>query len=353
MAVALAERSIETALGEAIGQRRRAGLMVAAGGLCLLVICFVSLAIGAYWIPLPDVLAALTAPVTGGGAASVHTTVVWDIRMVRVLLSAAVGAALAVSGAAFQATFRNPLVEPYVLGVSSGAAFGAGIAVMVVVPFSTQALAFAGGIAAVSLTFLVSRIRGERSTLVLVLSGIVVGSFFMAMFSLFQYAGSDAQLRRLVFWVMGGFYAAKWEQVALVVPLTVVGVVLLGILGWRLNILTLGDEECRALGVSPKPLRIAIVAIATALTAVAVSVSGIIAWVGLLIPHAARFVVGSDNRTLIPFSALVGAAFLVACDDLARTLHSGELPIGIITSAVGAPLLIVLLRRRSTHWGNA
>ncbi|MFV0374687.1 FecCD family ABC transporter permease [Microbacterium sp.] len=328
--------------------------LVVGAAITLVVSCVVSLGIGAFWIPLPDVVAALLAPLTRSDVAGVHSSVVWDIRMVRVLLAAAVGAALAVSGAAFQATFRNPLVEPYVLGVSSGAAFGAGVAIVITaVPFSAQGLAFVGGLLAVAVTFAVSRVRGDRSTLVLVLAGIVVGSFFMAMFSLFQYAASDAQLRRLVFWVMGGFYTAQWDQVALAVPVTIAGVLVLSLLGWRLNILSLGDEECRALGVAPRPLRLWVVVAATALTAIAVSVSGIIAWVGLLIPHAARFVVGVDNRVLIPFSAMLGAAFLVACDDIARTIYSGELPIGIITSVLGAPLLIVLLRRRTTHWGNS
>lgn len=339
------------ALQAATAQRRRGGWVIGSAGIVLAGVVLISLAVGAYVIPLPEVVSTIAARLFGGESTSVHTTVIWDIRLVRILLAAAVGAALAVSGAAFQATFRNPLVEPYVLGVSSGAAFGAGLVVVAAVPLPMQFLAFLGGAAAVSLTFAVSRMRGEQSTIVLVLSGIVVGSFFMALFSIFQYVGSDAQLRRLVFWLMGGFYSAQWEHIALTLPLTVVGVGIMTALAWRLNVLTLGDEECRAMGVSPRPLRLAVVALATALTAVAVSVSGIIAWVGLLIPHAARLVVGADNRVVVPLSALLGATFLIICDDLARTLHSGELPIGIMTSILGAPFLIILLRRRSSHWG--
>lgn len=354
MAAAIAANTaVAAALRDALTHRRRSGSLVLAAALLLIVVGLTSLVVGAYTIPIGDVIATLAARLTGTEAASVHATVVWDIRFVRVVLSGTVGAALAVSGAAFQATFRNPLVEPYVLGVSSGAAFGAGLAVLFALPVSMQVLAMLGGAGAVGLTFLVSRVRGEQSTIVLVLSGIVVGSFFTAMFSILQYVGSDAQLRRLVFWVMGGFYSAEWEQLAVVVPLALAGAVLLSLLGWRLNVRTLGDEECRALGVSPRPLRTTVVVTATALTAIAVSVSGIIAWVGLLVPHAARFIVGPDNRVLVPFSALLGAAFLIVCDDLARTMHSGELPIGIITSAIGAPFLILLLRRRATHWGSA
>jgi iron complex transport system permease protein len=350
----LADRSAaESALRSATLQHRHTRLVITAAGLALLAIALGSLAVGAYTIPLDDVVSTLAARFTGAEITSLHATVIWDIRFVRVVLAGSVGAALAVSGASFQATFRNPLVEPYVLGVSSGAAFGAGLVVIFAVPLPMSLLAFIGGASAVTITFLVSRTRGEQSTLVLVLSGVVVGSFFMALFSIFQYVGSDAQLRRLVFWILGGFYSAEWQQIAVITPLAVVGIVVLSALGWRLNVLTLGDEEARALGVSPRPLRLAVVVVATVLTAVAVSVSGVIAWVGLLVPHAARLIVGADNRAVVPMSAIMGAAFLIVCDDLARTLHSGELPIGIVTSLVGAPWLIVLLRRRATHWGSA
>lgn len=353
MAEAEAVRSVPDALRTANGEERRSRLIIVGSAVALVIVGVGSLAVGAYAIPIPDVITTLLARIARQEAASVHATVIWDIRLVRILLAATVGAALAASGAAFQATFRNPLVEPYVLGVSSGAAFGAGLVVVFAVPVPMPLLAFLGASAAVALTFLVSRTRGEQSTIVLVLSGIVVGSFFMALFAIMQYVGSDAQLRRLVFWIMGGFYSAEWQQVASILPLTVAGVTVLGLLGWRLNVLTLGDEQCRALGIAPRPLRLVVVVIATTLTAAAVSVSGIIAWVGLLVPHAARLIVGADNRSLVSMSAILGAAFLIVCDDLARTIHSGELPIGILTAILGAPFLIVLLRRRSTHWGQS
>lgn len=353
MTRALPPAAAPEALRAAARGRRRTHVTLAVAAAATVALAAISLAVGAYVIPLGDVLATLFARITGVEPTSVHRAVIWDIRFPRVLLAGGVGAALAVSGAAFQATFRNPLVEPYVLGVSSGAAFGAGLVVIYAVPAPMPVLAFLGGAAAVAITFAVSRTRNVHSTLVLILSGIVVGSFFMGLFAIFQYVGSDAQLRRLVFWIMGGFYTADWSQVGVVLPLTVVGVIALSALGWRMNLLTLGDEECRALGVAPRPLRLTVVVTATALTAVAVSVSGIIAWVGLLVPHAARAIVGADNRAVVPLSAALGAAFLMVCDDLARTLHSGELPIGILTSVLGAPFLILLLRRRGTHWGDA
>lgn len=310
----------------------------------------VSICVGAYWIPLGDVVGVLASrlglPVSG---TSTQETVIWDIRLPRTLLAAVVGAALATSGAVFQGTFRNPLVEPYILGVSAGAAFGAGLSVLFPIPFSIQLSAFVFGSVAVLATTLLARGRG--STIALVLSGVIVGSFFMSLFAMFQYVGTDAQLRRLVFWVLGGFYTSRWSDVAVVAPLVIVGVLVLWAFAWRLNLLTLGDQECRSLGVDPVRTRRNLILVATALTALAVSVAGIVAWIGLLIPHAARMIAGADNRAVIPISAFLGATFLMVCDDLARTVHSGELPIGIVTAAVGTPFLIALLRRRGTAWG--
>lgn len=310
----------------------------------------VSICVGAYWIPLGDVVGVLASrlglPVSG---TSTQETVIWDIRLPRTLLAAVVGAALATSGAVFQGTFRNPLVEPYILGVSAGAAFGAGLSVLFPIPFSIQLSAFVFGSVAVLATTLLARGRG--STIALVLSGVIVGSFFMSLFAMFQYVGTDAQLRRLVFWVLGGFYTSRWSDVAVVAPLVIVGVLVLWAFAWRLNLLTLGDQECRSLGVDPVRTRRSLILVATALTALAVSVAGIVAWIGLLIPHAARMIAGADNRAVIPISAFLGATFLMVCDDLARTVHSGELPIGIVTAAVGTPFLVALLRRRGTAWG--
>ncbi|MGN9811367.1 FecCD family ABC transporter permease [Micromonospora sp. BQ11] len=333
------------------GDRARVLLLVITAAL-VAVVAVVSVMVGSYVIPVGDVVHVLAARVgLADEGNSLHDSVVWDLRLPRVLLAGAVGAALACSGAAYQGTFRNPLVEPFILGVSAGAAFGAGISVMVDVPLSLQAMAFLFGMVAVWLTYGLSRVRGERPTVTLILAGVVVGSFFSAIFSLFQYVGTDEQLRRLVFWIMGGFYRATWADVAVVVPASVLGCLVLWRFGWRLNILSLGDDEARSLGVNPEPLRRRVIVLATALTALAVSVSGIIAWVGLLIPHAARLLVGPDHRFVIPLSATLGAVFVMVCDDVARTVHSGEVPISIITATLGGPYLVYLLRTRSTFLG--
>ena len=339
------------AVSSPVGNRRRIVLLAVTAAL-VLIVAVVSIMVGAYTIPVTDVLAVLAAKAgLVDDTSNLNASVVWDMRLTRVLLAGAVGAALACSGAAYQGTFRNPLVEPFILGVSAGAAFGAGLAVMVDLPLSMQVMAFLFGMVAVWLTYSLSRVRGERPTVTLILAGVVVGSFFSAVFSLFQYVGTDEQLRRLVFWVMGGFYRATWSDVAVVVPATLIGCLLLWRVGWRLNVLSLGDDEARSLGVDPEPLRRWVIVLATALTALAVSVSGIIAWVGLLIPHAARMLVGPDHRFVIPLSATLGAVFVMACDDIARTVHTGEVPISIITSIIGAPYLVYLLRTRATHLG--
>jgi len=338
-------------VGGVIAEEKRRKLLLAATMILVPVTALVSIMVGAYWIPVGDVLAVLAAKAGFLTADNLQTAVVWDIRFTRVLLAGAAGAALAASGSAYQGTFRNPLIEPYILGVSAGAAFGAGLAVMVDLPLSMQVLAFLFGLLAVFLTYTLSQVRGERPTVTLVLSGVVVGSFFSAIFALFQYVGTDEQLRRLVFWIMGGFYRATWEEVVIVVPASIVGILWLWRMGWRLNLLSLGDDEARSLGLDPGPARRAIIVIATALTALAVSVSGIIAWVGLLVPHAARMIVGPDHRYVIPLSATLGAVFVMVCDDLARTVSTGEVPIGIITSILGAPYLIYLLRTRAALIG--
>ncbi|SCL13536.1 iron complex transport system permease protein [Micromonospora nigra] len=327
-------------------------VLLAVTAVGVVVVAVISVMVGAYVIPVGDVFAVLAAKAgLSDGSGTLNEAVVWDLRLTRVLLAGAVGAALACSGAAYQGTFRNPLVEPFILGVSAGAAFGAGLSVMVDLPLSLQVMAFVFGMLAVWLTYSLSRVRGERPTVTLILAGVVVGSFFSALFSLFQYVGTDEQLRRLVFWIMGGFYRATWGDVAVVLPATLVGCALLWRAGWGLNILSLGDDEARSLGVDPEPLRRKVIVLATALTALAVSVSGIIAWVGLLIPHAARLLVGPDHRFVVPLSATLGAVFVMVCDVLARTIHSGEVPISIITSILGAPYLVYLLRTRSTFLG--
>lgn len=322
-------------------------MILALAALGLVVVAVLATTIGAYRIPVADVLrVALARLGLGVGGSGVQETVVIDIRWTRIVLAIAVGAALATSGTVYQGVFRNPLVEPYILGVSSGAAFGAGLSVMFDVPWSLQVSAFVFGMVAVGLTYRLALVRGQLPTVTLVLAGVIIGSLFSALFSIFQYLGSNEQLRRLVFWILGGLHRATWDEVRWVAPVVVVGVLLVWRWAWSLNVLTLGDDEAAALGVPVTRTRMVLIVLATAITALVVSLSGIIAWVGLMVPHAARMLIGPDHRYLIPLAALLGAAFVIVCDTVARTLTTGEIPIGIITSILGAPYLIYLLRTR-------
>lgn len=333
-------------------RRRKIGIiLVAAVG--LVVVAVVAITIGPYRLSVGEVVrAALSRLGLGAATASVEETIVMDIRFTRIALASVVGAALATSGVTYQGVFRNPLVEPYILGVSSGAAFGAGLSIMFSFPGSIQTMAFVFGLVAVMLTYRLARVRGQLPTITLVLSGVIIGSMFHALFSIFQYIGSNEQLRRLVFWTLGGLYRSTFDEVRLIAPFVLIGVLAIWRLAWRLNVMSLGDDEAAALGVPVERTRLTLVALATAITALVVSLSGIIAWVGLMIPHAARMLVGPDHRYLVPLSALLGAAFLIVCDTIARTLTTGEIPIGIITSIVGAPYLIYLLRTRLDHFAG-
>ncbi|MFC0645160.1 FecCD family ABC transporter permease [Cellulomonas phragmiteti] len=332
--------------------RRKVAVLVLAG-VALVAAGLFSVTTGAYAVPVADVLSVLSARLgLREGGASVHDTVVWDIRLTRILIAIAVGAALATSGAVYQGVFRNPLVEPYVLGVSSGAAFGAGLAVLTAFALSVQVLAFVFGMVAVLATYGLSRVRGQTPTVTIVLAGVVIGSVFMAGFSLFQYLGTEEQLRRLVFWIMGGLHRSTWSDVAVVLPIVLVGCAIVWTYGWKLNVLTLGDEEASSLGIRAERTKRVLIVLATAITAIAVSVSGIIAWVGLMVPHAARLIIGPDHRYLLPLSAMLGAMFVIVCDTIARTITTGEVPIGIITSILGAPYLIYLLRTRLDYFSG-
>jgi iron complex transport system permease protein len=278
---------------------------------------------------------------------SLFNTIVWDIRLPRILLAMAVGAALASAGAVYQGVFRNPLVEPFILGVSAGAAFGAAIAI--VFPsfvFSLQISAFTFGMIAVFGAYHLARVRGETPLVTLILAGVIIGSLFSALVSILKYISTDAGLREIVFWLMGGLYHADWEEVYLIVPAVVICTIVLWLMGWKLNVLSMGEEEAKTLGINTERTKIILITLATFITAISVSAVGIIAWIGLMMPHAARLIIGPDHRFLIPSAAIMGAIFLIICDTLARTLTTAEIPVGIITSILGAPYLIYLLRTK-------
>lgn len=309
-----------------------------------------STALGSYDLSVADVARVLRSRLPGADASAVpklHGVIVWKLRTPRVILAMLAGVAFSVSGTAYQACFRNPLVEPYILGVSAGAAFGAALGIIYPAVFpSVQLSAFCFALLAVALTYALAHTAGVAPTTTLVIAGVVVGSVFTALVSGLKYAAPDAQLREITFWMMGGFYYASWADVALAAPVTLGVLAVLAGLSWKLNVLSMGDEEAKALGVDPNLYRPLFIVLSTLATALCVSMVGIVAWVGLMAPHAARMVFGADNSYVVPGGALFGAGFMLLCDTLARTLTGSEIPIGILTSIVGAPFLIYLLRRR-------
>ena len=278
---------------------------------------------------------------------------IWQVRGPRVLAAALVGAALAVAGTAFQGLFRNPLVSPDLLGASSGAALGAVLGIYFSLGvFAIQAFAFAGGLVAVAAVYLIgSAVRARDPILVLVLTGVVIGSLLGAGVGLVKYlADPYNQLPAMTFWLLGSLAATS---VADLVPLfgpVALGTLVLVALRWRMNVMSLPDEEARALGVPTGPLRIAIVAAATLVTSASVATAGIIGWVGLVVPHIARTLVGPDFARLIPAAALLGGGFLLVIDTLARTVAPIEIPLGILTALVGTPFFIWLLASVSKTW---
>jgi len=316
-------------------------LLLAAGAL-------VALTIGPFRLTLAEVLAALT-----GRAEGTADVVVWSIRLPRVLAAMLVGAALAAAGASYQVLFRNPLVSPDILGVSSGAALGAVCGIFLSLPvIAIQGFAFLGGLAAVGLVIFVSQaVRGVDQTLVLVLTGVVMGALAGAATSLLKVmADPYDQLPAITFWLLGSLASTTPADLGPVLPAVVLGLVPLILLRWRINLLSLGDDEARALGVDAPRLRLLVIAAATLITASVVAIAGVVGWVGLVIPHIARMLVGPSFATLLPVAAILGAGYLLLVDTLCRTLASIEIPLGILTAVLGAPFFLYLLARGRRGW---
>lgn len=319
-----------------------------------------SLGIGAFPLPVRDMAHLALEALTGDGASAAHIpdaarAVFFQVRLPRVLAAMCIGGGLAVSGAVFQGVFRNPLVSPFILGVASGAGFGAALGILYGThPSAVQAGAVTFGILAVLAAFGLARLYRVRQTLVLVLAGVIVGAFFNAALSLLKYvADPEDKLPVIVYWLMGSLASLGQRELASAAPPILVCLALLLTLRWRLNLLTLDDDEARSLGVATGPLRVLVVAAATIITACAVSVSGIIGWVGLVIPHLARMLAGPDFTRLLPACLSLGACYLVLIDDLARTAVTGEIPLGIFTATIGAPVFALVLRRASLGWSGS
>lgn len=346
--------------GASAGARLLRGWLLPIGtvALVLLGVSLLALSVGRFPVPLGSVLRTLAAhlfPIrdTAGG---VEQNVVWLVRLPRVLVALLVGGGLGIAGAALQAIFRNPLVSPEIIGVSSGASFG-GALVLLLGLGSVYLVAgsFVFGLAALGILFAVTMGRAGTPMLMVVLGGVVVGSFFSALVALITYVADPyTTLPAIVFWLLGSVATSTYPKVLVALLPIVAGTVVLLLLRWRINVLSLGDEDAAALGVRPARMRWVVLVSAALIVAGAVAVSGVIGWVGLVIPHLARMWVGPDHRVLLPVSFLMGGAYLIAVDTLARSVTAGEIPLGVLTALIGAPVFFVLLRRhRDRIWDSA
>lgn len=326
----------------------RLGLSYLVATAVLVMLTALAFAVGRYPVSPSDLWGVLT-----GDASARVQSVVLQVRGPRVMSAIVVGAALAAAGTAYQGMFRNPLVSPDILGVSTGAALGAAVAIF----FSVNTLfvqigAFAGGLAAVGIVYWIgSRLHRHDPLLALVLTGVVIGTLLGSAIALLKYlADPYNQLPAITYWLLGSLASVAPHDVAAAALLSALGLAPMLLLRWRINVLALPDDEARSLGVDTARLRALVVAAATLMTAAAVAISGIIGWVGLLIPHAARLVVGPDFRRLLPLAMLLGAAFLLAVDTLGRTLSSVEVPPGVLTALIGTPFFLWLFALARRTW---
>lgn len=324
----------------------------------LVVAVIVSLAIGKYPIGVSGVLRFLAAAAgldeVQAERYAVMRNIIVDIRLPRILAAVLVGAALSSSGAAFQAVFRNPLVSPGLLGVLSGASFGAALGILFGASWGgVQALAFVMGLLAVGLGVAVAVLFRGAPLILLVLGGIISSALFASLLSIVKYVADPIdQLPDIIYWLMGNLAQSDLAQVGWLAPPMLGGIALLALFGQALDALAMGDDEARSLGVPVSAVRYAVIGAATLTSAITVSMAGIIGWVGLIIPHIVRLLVGPRNRVLIPASALLGALFLTLTDIIARTVANTEVPIGILTELLGAPAFLLVLGRACRGWNE-
>lgn len=324
----------------------------------LVVLCFLSIimstGMGYISITATDIFRVLAAKITGNlnlqnGIESTIPYVIMDVRLPRILTASLVGAGLAISGVIYQGILLNPLADPYTLGISSGAAFGASIALLanlsMLGQFSIPVFAFTGAIITLMVVMYLSTFNGQISANTLILSGVIVGAILSAGISFLKYI-ADEQVAVIIFWLMGSFVSATWKGVMLVGLALIFGMTVTLFYGRDLNIMSLGRRSSDALGVETAKVRIILLLTASMVTAICVAVTGIIGFIGLIIPHLMRFFVGPDNRKLLPVSALAGAILLLAADTVTRAVLPVEVPIGVLTALIGGPFFCVIFRKK-------
>jgi len=318
-----------------------------------IILFFASFLIGRYPVAPLDVIYTLLSVIDPSFTVSdTVSTVVFNIRLPRIMAAMFVGAALATVGATFQGVFKNPLVSPDILGVSTGAGFGAAISILMNLnTFFIQILAFIFGLLSVTITYSISKIYKYSGILVLVLSGMAVSSFFSSLISSTKFlADPNNKLPEITFWLMGSLASINTQSLIPVLITITIGLFILMLLRWRLNILAMGDEESQSLGINTERLRLIFIFVSTFVTAAAVCISGVIGWVGLIVPHMTRILTGPDNTVLLPASLSFGASFLLLMDNISRVAFTVEIPIGILTALIGAPVFLILLKKGYSDW---
>ena len=320
------------------------------------IIFFVSLFLGRFTVDFKSVLKILSNYFFNTNYEKTWTDsaakVIIEVRFPRAVMAALIGAGLSISGATYQGMFHNPLVSPYILGVSAGASFGAALGIVLSLPYLyIQLIAFVFGIIAVLITFFLSHVYKSTPILMLVLAGTVVSAFFQALLSAIKFtADGDEKLPAITFWLMGSLGNVSLQDLLVsIIPITVSIIGLLAI-RWRINVLSMGDKEARSLGIHTERIKIVIIIFSTIITSTAVSICGIIGWVGQVIPHFCRMLVGPDHKALLPATVFVGAAYILLVDNLCRLLTATEIPIGILTAIIGAPIFAYLLRKTKGGW---
>jgi len=320
----------------------------------LIILFFLSFLVGRYPIAPYDVVITMISkiiPINSTVPPSMET-VIFQVRLPRILAAMLVGAALSIAGASSQRLFKHPLVAPDKLGVSAGAVFAAALAILFSLgTILIQVFSFFGGLLAVGLTYFISRTFKGTSILTLILCGIAIESFFGAMIALSKYVADPyQQLPTIVFWLLGSFSAVTLEKLVMMGIPVIIGIVILLLIRWRINVISMGEEEAQTMGVDTKKLQAIIILCCTVVTASSVSICGIIGWIGLVIPHVTRMIVGPDHKILLPASVVTGAFFLLLIDDVTRTVTTVEIPIGILTALIGVPFFLYLLRKSKEVW---
>ena len=312
----------------------------------------ICLGIGRYSMSVSQTVTTLFSKFTNAKVDNTAYTVIFNVRLPRIILAAVVGAGLSCAGAAFQGLFSNPLATPDTLGVASGASFGAVLAMLIggnMIGIQGMALIF--GLISCLITFLIGRSSRRGSIVMIVLAGLVVSSVFEALVSLMKYvADPQDELPVITYWLMGSMSRANYKNLVMGIPFIVIGIIIIFALRWRLNILSFNEDEARSLGVNVKILRVAFILASSMITASCVSMCGQVGWVGLLVPHISRMMRGNNNCKVIPVSISLGAFFMIVMDTFARSATASEIPISILTAIIGAPVFIVLLKKTGGSW---